>query len=158
MAGIAGDDRDRPADGVAPEQGALRPFQDLNPVDIEHGGVGPHAAGQVDAVDIDADARVQVEGEVVLADAADIGREHRVGTRERGAGVQRHVRRDVAELGDVVDALLLQRLGGHRGDGDRDVLDVLGGLLGGDHHLLDRARLLRRLGQRQGGRQQPGQH
>ncbi len=136
-AGIARDDRDGAADGIAPEQGALRPLQHLHPGDVQHAGVRTDAAGQIDAVHIDADAGVLVEGEVVLADAADIGSQHRVRSRERRARVQRNVGRDVAQAGDVMDALGLQGLGGHRGHCDRHVLNVLGGLLRRDDDFLD---------------------
>ncbi len=155
MAGIARHDGDRPADGVAAEQGALRALEDLDPVDVEHVGVRPDAAGEVDAVDIDPDARVEVEGEVVLADAADIGGQHRVRSGEGRAGVQSDVGRDVGQLGDIVDALLAQSLGGHRRDGDRHVLNILGGFLGGDDHLFHRA-WRRGLSQGQSRQQQPG--
>jgi hypothetical protein len=78
IAGCAGDDADGPADGIAPEQRALRAVQDLDALDIEQILVRADGARVIDAVDVDADARIEVEGKVVLADTADLGREHRI--------------------------------------------------------------------------------
>src|SRR6185437_10919315 len=70
-------DADRAADGVRAEQRALRALQDFDAVHVEQLLVRTDGARQVHAVEVDADAGVQVEGKIVLADAADRGRENR---------------------------------------------------------------------------------
>ena len=69
---LLGDDADRAAFGVAAEQGALRPAQDFDALDVEQGGVEALGAAHVDAVDIDADAGI-ARGLVLVEgnDAAD---------------------------------------------------------------------------------------
>src|SRR3546814_6082366 len=68
---FAGDDADRATDGVASEQRTLRALQDLDAFHVEKIDIRPGGTREVDTIDIGADARVEVECEVVLADAAD---------------------------------------------------------------------------------------
>src|SRR5690606_41009524 len=65
----------------------------------------------IHAINVYPDARILVEREIVLTDAADVCGEDRVGARERCAGIQCDVRRDVAELRDVADAARLEHFG-----------------------------------------------
>src|SRR5688572_31254645 len=58
VAGLHRDDVDRAADGIAPVQGALRPAQYLDALDVRKAPVLPDLAAEVDAVDVHADARV----------------------------------------------------------------------------------------------------
>ncbi len=99
------DDADRAADGVTAEQGALRALEDLDAVDVQQVLVRADRAREVHAVEVDADAGVEVEGEVVLPDTADGRGEHRAVTGEGRAGVEVDVRRDVRQRLDVVQAL-----------------------------------------------------
>ena len=72
VARLVGDDRDRAGRRVAAEQGALRAFQHLDPLDVverEQGGAG---ARRVDAVDVYAHGRLGADAEVVGADAAQL--------------------------------------------------------------------------------------
>jgi hypothetical protein len=83
------DDADRAADGVAAEQRALRTLQDLDAVDVQQALVRADGARQVHAVDVHADAGIEIEREVVLADAADRRGQaprcrRRTGSRYRG--------------------------------------------------------------------------
>jgi hypothetical protein len=80
VARCARDDADGAADRIAPEQRALRTVQDFDAFDVEQILVGADRACEIDAVDIDADPGIQVEGEVILADATDGCRQHRVRT------------------------------------------------------------------------------
>src|SRR5262249_39647769 len=63
----------RAADGIRAEESALRPPQDLDAVHVEQVLVGSDGARQIDAIEVHADAGIQVEGEVILTDAADGG-------------------------------------------------------------------------------------
>src|SRR3546814_15836280 len=65
----------------------------------------------VDIVDIDAHARFQVEAEIILADAADIGEEGRAGPAERAGAFQGDVGRLPGNAGDVGQPLGLERFG-----------------------------------------------
>jgi len=56
---------------VLRRQRALRAVQDLDALDIEQILVRADRARVIDAVDINADARIEVEGEVVLTNTAD---------------------------------------------------------------------------------------
>ena len=88
--------------------------------------LAPIVRGEKYAVEVDADARVEVEGKVVLADAANRRREYRAVARE-GRARQSRLTFGVRLLSgvDVRYALRSQRLRGERTDRDRDVLDVL---------------------------------
>src|SRR3546814_8225078 len=73
----AGDDADRATDGGASEQRTLRALQDLDAFHVGKIYIRPGGTREVDTIDIGADARVEVECEVVLADAADESGQHR---------------------------------------------------------------------------------
>ena len=77
IARFARDDRDGPADGVATEQRTLRALEHLDPLDIHQVLVRPNRSGEIDAIEINPDAWIDVEGEIVRTDPADIGRQHR---------------------------------------------------------------------------------
>ena len=127
-----GDDIDRAADGVASEERALRTLQDFNAIHIQQALVCTDGARQIHAVEVDTDARVQIEGEVVLADAANRRGQYRTVAGKRRAAVQVHVRRQVRQRMYIGQAFAAQCFGGKSRDGDRDVLDILGALLGGN--------------------------
>jgi hypothetical protein len=71
LARIVRHDGNSAADGIAAEQGALRPLEHLDALYIGKVLVRADRAGEIDAVQIDADARIDVEGEIVGTDAAD---------------------------------------------------------------------------------------
>src|SRR5665213_1615450 len=96
FARIARHDADGAADGVTSEQSALRAFEDFDARDVEEIDVRADRASEINAVQIDAHAGIEVEREVVLADAADRGREHRGVAGERRAAVEVDVRGQVA--------------------------------------------------------------
>ena len=139
-----GDDADRATFGVGAEQGALRTLEDFDAVHIQQVLVGTDGAGQVDAVQVHADGGIEVEGEIVLADAADRGGEHRAVAGEGRAGIQVDARGQITEGIDAGQIALLQGVGGERRDGNRHRLHVLGAALGGDDHLLQGARVIGR--------------
>src|SRR5207248_4316380 len=66
-----GHDTDRASYGVRAEERALRTLQDLDAIHIEEVLIGADGAREIDAVQVDADARIQVERKVILTDAAD---------------------------------------------------------------------------------------
>ena len=74
VAGRASHDADRAADGVAAEQRSLGTLEDFDALDIQQTLIRPHRASEVHAIDVHAHTRVEIECEVVLADAADRGR------------------------------------------------------------------------------------
>ena len=59
--------------------------------------LGANGAGKVDAIEIDADARINVERKVIRSDTADKRGNHRRRTRERGATIEIHVRGEKAQ-------------------------------------------------------------
>ena len=134
-----GHDADRAADGVRTEQRALRAFQDFDPVHVEQLLVRADGARQVNAVDVDADAGVQVEGKIILANAADRGRENGTVAREGRAGVEVDARRQVADRTHIDEVAALQSLRGKCRDRDRHVLNILGAALRRHDHFLENA-------------------
>jgi len=103
----------------------LRALQHFDAVDVEQVDVGADGSREVDAVHVHADAGFEIEGKVVLPNAADVGAQHAARARERRRPVHLHVRREVGDLGDVREAPVFDRLGGHGGYGDRHILKVL---------------------------------
>ena len=77
IADLARGEINRPADGVAAKQRALRPAQDLDLLEVEDIEHRSDAAAEVNPIDVDADARVGDQGKVVLPHAAD--KNHRRG-------------------------------------------------------------------------------
>ncbi len=124
---------DGAADGVLAGQGALRPALDLDPVQVEQVQQRPRHGGEVDVVDIDADARLQGQVEVGLADAADEG--HHRGAEGRAVGGQGHVGGLGRHVGKAALVAIFEHLGVDRRDGDRGLFQALLAELGGDHHL-----------------------
>ena len=134
---------DGAADGVAARQRALRTAQDFDALEVEQVEQRAGQRGQVDVVDVQADARFQREVEVGLADAADVG-------DEAGAvGLRLRREEDVGRLrGDFVDAGLAARLehvAGDRGDGERRFLQILAAELRGHDDFFELVCLLRLL-------------
>ena len=143
---------DRAADRVAAIERALRAAQHLDAldiIDIEHGGLWPV---EIDIVEIDADALLETGNRVLLADAADEGREGRVGPAR---WFQCGVGRGLADIGNVDRALLLQLFCRERGDGDRNIDLPFFAEAGGDDDKAFIRALIRRfagLGMEAGGR------
>ena len=130
---LARDVVDRAAVGVAAIESALRPLEDLEPLHVEQLQTHQGDRRQVDLVDIEADTRLAVGLEVVHADATDGGHGHRVAPDIFDVEVGR-LRRD---LRDIRPATRCQIIGGECRDGDTDILELLGTLLGGDDHLFE---------------------
>src|SRR5205807_5386173 len=94
-------DTDRASYGVRAEERALRTLQDLDAIHIEEVLIGADGAREIDAVQVDADARIQVERKVILTDAADGGGKHRPVAREGRPGIEIDVGRQIAQSVDV---------------------------------------------------------
>ena len=90
-------------------------------------------AGEVDVVDVEADAGIDAPQRVGLADAADEGGKRR---RLVAALIDRQVRHLGLELGDVGRSGLFEPVAGDSGHRDRHLLEVLFALAGGDDDLL----------------------
>src|SRR3546814_4392620 len=69
---VACDDTDRAAHRIAPEERSLRPFQHPDALQVEKIRVGANVPRKIYAVNIYADARFEIEREIILTDAADI--------------------------------------------------------------------------------------
>ena len=138
---IGRDDGDRAADRIAAEQSALRPLQYFHPLDIEQILVRADRAGEIDAVEINADARIDVEGEIVGPDTANIGGQNGGGTGKGRARVQIDVGRDGGKLRHAADGALLQGFSGKGRNGDRHILHIFRALLRRDDDFGDAARL-----------------
>src|SRR5262249_1389229 len=123
---------DEPARGVAAEESPLRPFQQLDAIDVEEREGLRLGDGDVALVERDGIGRLDDVIEVVLRDAAD--RELRVLARKVPRDVYaRRERRDVETLSDTERGELLTA---ERSDRNADILDVLFALLRRDHDLL----------------------
>src|SRR4029434_10098537 len=103
-----------------------------DPLDVEQVLVGADRTGQIDAVEIDADAGIKVEGKVVGADARDGGGKKGIGPGEGRAAVERDVGRYARELRDVGDGALVERGGVEGRNRHRNVLQPLRAALRGD--------------------------
>ncbi len=132
-------DADGATDGVGAEQGALGSLENFDAIHVQQILVGTDGARQIHTVDIHADAGIQVECEIVLADAADGRGQHRAIAGERCAGIDVNAGGQVAEGVNVGEIATLYGVRGERGYRDGHLLDVLLAALGGHHDLLDLA-------------------
>jgi hypothetical protein len=124
-----GDDVDGAADRVAAIERALRPAQDLDPVDEQGSLRGLAVRSGVEAVRIDRDAGV---GAQHIGQAADAAQAHPV-----GAGVERQAGRKGGEVLDRADAHDVPRRVGEGRNRDRNFLKAFLALLRGDHQFFD---------------------
>ena len=126
-----GDHVDRAADGVAAVERALRAAEHFDPVDEQRRAAGFNGRGGVDAVRIGSDAGV---GGLHVGQAADAAQADAVQLARIGqAG------REVGHVLDGVDTQEVALLGGVGRNGDRDVMQALAPLFGGDDQFLDGA-------------------
>jgi hypothetical protein len=123
---------DRAADGVLAVQRALRAAQHFDPLHVEHVQQRTLRAGDVDVVQIDADAGVDAPERIGLAHAADVGSDRAGGTAR---GIDREIGHEGIEVADVLHVELVERVGGVGGDGHRHVGDRLFALARGDGDL-----------------------
>ena len=133
---------DQPADGVAPEQRALRPAQDFDRRGVVYGQQRTGGRGKIDPVEEHAHRRVEALLDVVELNSADRDRRGAV-AQDR---IDDQIGRDRAEVEQIARELLFDQLLVERGDRDRHVLDILGALVGGDNDVAEAALLGRRLG------------
>ena len=132
--GRAGGDVDQAGGGRLAIEGALRTAQHLDVVDVRQVGEGPGLEGHRHIVHLDRDRRLDADREREGADAAD---------RDRGIdrlfGRSDHQRRrKLGQVGEFPDAGRSQLVRTHHLHRLRNVLDVLGALLGGDDDLVHR--------------------
>ena len=131
--GLLGDIAYRASNGPATEQGTLGPAQDLHPVAVHEVELRGHGGRVVDVVDINTDARLEREIEIVLANAADIGC---LGLTESGLrGAKAGIGDGISDVTRVREPALLDVISRHRRDGDRSLLKGLGPILCRDHDL-----------------------
>ena len=122
---------DQAGRGVAAEQGALRPAQHFDPLDLAKLVEADARARAIDAVDEHRDRAFEAGIVADGADAANAGRA--VGF---GAGRRHEQRRgELVQLADVGRAGILHRSRADGGDGDRNVLEDLDAALRGDDDL-----------------------
>ncbi len=128
-----GGDVDHPGRGVAAEERALGPTQNLDAVDVDKVLERHAGPAQVDVVDIDADGGVEAIGGRRDADAADpdrgIARVGLIGGEARRLGLH---------VGQGVGAGLGQVRPGKNGKRNRHLLRLLLGAPGGDDHFSNR--------------------
>ena len=126
---LVGNDVDCAAGSVAAEQGALRPAQHFDALDVDHVEGPAGRTGKVDAVDIGADRLVDRHQAVGRALAA-----HEDGGRAglgHGAG-EVEVRGGRLQLGHAHDLLLFKVRAGKGADGNRGGLQAFLGLARSD--------------------------
>ena len=134
---LLADVADGAADRATPEQRSLRPAQHLDVVEVHELRLRTQRERVVHVVDVDRDAGLESEVEVVLADAAD-ERSHRVA--EGGlSGTERGIRHRVRHVGGERECPHLQFFRVDRGDRDRDFLQPLLAVARGNDDLLERA-------------------
>ncbi len=135
----------RAADRVLAEQCALRPAQHLHAVDIDSVHHAADRAGIIDVVDIETDARIAEDREIILADAADEHGGVVIAARQRGGAIEADVGRELRDLVERGDAAIFERGGAERRDGDRHVLQPFRPAAGGHQDViaLDRHCVLR---------------
>ena len=131
-----GDDVERAAFGIAPEQGALRTLQHLDARDVEQSRVQAVLAAEIDAVDIDADALLagRLVG-VERHDAADADGERGLARLEGGNAQAGHGA--VGEVVEALDVTVLQDLRVDHADRERCPLEVGLAASGGDDDVGD---------------------
>ena len=123
--GPLGHDLHRAADRVLAEERALRSAQHLDALDVEQFEHRARRAGEVDVVDVDADARILGDDEVGLADAAEEDLREVAAAAAVARVRELHVRRRVGDAAKVAHAQLAERFAAERRNRDRHVLQVL---------------------------------
>ncbi len=141
VARLLADEADRAGRRVAAEQRALRAFQHLDALEVEHAEGQHRRRHEVHVVDVDARGGVVVRGVVVEADAAD--RDVRDAVPHHVLDL--HVRRQQREVGELHDTGLGEALSGVGRAGNADVAEALRALLRGDEDFFEL--WLRRLGE-----------
>ncbi len=128
---LPADDAERAAGLVAAEQRALRPLQHLDPFDVEQSRAQPLRPAEIDAVNIDADARVAA-GLVGVErhDAANADGQRGIARGEGGDAQRGHSA--VAQILQAHHAARLEIIAAQHRNGDRRLLQIGLGLLRGD--------------------------
>ena len=132
---LRGHDVDHAADGVDSEQRPLRPAQYLDALDVEEIELRLGVVAEEHLIDVEADGGGRGSRAAGGLDPSDVGEAE----LEVGAGRVLEVRRTLGDVVELGHDHVVERLLGEGGDGDRDVLELLFTLLGGDRDLfLDR--------------------
>jgi hypothetical protein len=126
--GRLGDDVDHAGRGVLAEDGALRPLQHLDALQLAQVAERHAAARAIDAIDHRPDRRFQAG---VVADGADAANPDRGLRPAAGRGDAEAGSQDLQVL-HVAHTRVLKLLARHHVHDDRNVLEVLLPLLGGD--------------------------
>ena len=138
---LAGDHRDGAAYGVASEQGALGAAEYLHALHIHRVHDLADGAGDVNPVEINANPRVDWQGPVSAAHAADHDDGGGVARGNGGGEVKDHIGGEFPQVGKVHHAPRLDVFTRKRGDGDRRVLQAFLAFARGDDDFLQRAGL-----------------
>ena len=133
-------DVDRAADGVSPVQGALRPAQHLDALNVREIPVLADLAAEIDAVHVHADAGVRGNQVILGADAADEG--IRRGRVARGEGGDGQVGHELADIDEVRDAALHHLVAVEDAERGGYVVEALLPFGRGDDHFLDQRGLI----------------
>jgi len=145
--GLARDEVDRAARGVATEQRTLRSTQHFHAFQFDHVEHAALRLADIDAVDVHTHGRVHPDRRIAGDSATDRDdRDH----RGAGALAERDVRRDAVQVRYALDAAHAQGLAAHGRHRDRNILDALLALLRGDHHFFELALLGERRQRRSG--------
>ncbi len=132
---LLGDVTHRATDRAASVQSALRSAIDFHPLEVQQVELRGHRRREVNVIDINADAGLEREVEIVLADAAN---ECGLGIAEcRLRGPETGVRHGVSDIrrGDEAAQFDVVRRDGR--DGYRGLLQTLLAVAGRDHHFLE---------------------
>ncbi len=135
--GLLGDVTHRATEGAAPEQCALRTAQNFHALEVHEVELRGHRRRVVNVIDVDGNAGLEREVEIILADATDV----------RGLGISEGclrlpeacVRDRQGDVGRTGKAALLDILGSDGADGDRGLLQILLPVAGSDDDLFEAA-------------------
>src|SRR5271157_4666690 len=133
---ITGHDADCAADGIATKQSTLWATQDFYALDVEKLSVGADGSGEIDAIEVYADRRVEVEREIVQTDSSNRSGQDGSGARECGRCVEVHAGYEVREGTDTADALVLKLGARECCNRNRHIAYVRRRFRRGDHDLL----------------------
>ena len=133
-----GGEQHRTADGVAAEQGSLRPAQHLHAGDVAKLHRAADRAPHVDIVDIEADAGIHRRRGVGLADAADEYLRRGIVACQRPIGVELQIGGNLVQIGRADDLLTLELVRAEHGHRNRRVLQAFRTAAGGDDDQIPR--------------------
>src|ERR1039457_3056166 len=103
---ITSHDADCAADGIATKQRTLWAAQYFYALDVEKLTVGADGSGEIDAIDVYTDRRIEVESKIVQTDSSNRSGQDGSGAGECGRCVEVHAGYESPEGVDIADALV----------------------------------------------------